>query len=156
MAYPRSWQEGNDMNGTEPKTKWLAGWYVRPDDAAERYDSRHHDGPLDWPQAAAWLREQLHGWHEQWGNATVTTRHIDRGAKDVELSFPDCRAFIEWAMVNRRGRGVWGFDGKRYFYIIHADNDGSGDRARLPVDPTTQLAAIAEQAPARQAAPAQA
>lgn len=143
------------MNGTESAAMWLAGWYVRPDEHTDHYDSRHR-GPVEWPQAAAWLREQLHTWYKHWGEAPVATRYIDRGAKDTERSFSDCRAFVEWAVVNRRGRGVWGFDGKRYFYIIHADQDsGSIDRSRLPVDPTTQLAAVGT-ARAAHAAPAEA
>ena len=121
------------MNDTAAP-QFLAGWYLRPDETSGTYDSCH--APVgNWNDAARWLRDQLNARCEAWGSQEVETRHVAPGANVEELSFPDCRAFADWAMTNRRGRGVLGFDGDRYFYIIRADKSARQQPGSMPRRP---------------------
>jgi len=137
------------MNST-PTPQFLAGWYLRPDETSGTYDSAHAPAGA-WAEAARWLHDQLNARCDTWGSQQVSTSHIGPGATLEELSFPNCRAFADWAVANRRGRGVLGFDGERYFYIIRAEGNSGNESRRSPTDqpPPLHLPTAAAPVPAR-------
>lgn len=129
-------------NPNQRAALWLAGWYTIPGEDVN-FVSRRQPQPAPWPDAAAWLREQMHHEAAGWEPTECASLHVDSGQVMGNLVFPNCLEFIAWAVANRQGRGVWGRDADRCYYLIVADGGESGDRAQVNADVTPPLVARA-------------
>lgn len=109
---------------------WLAGWHYLLTENNGRFlfpgkpptdPSRRTTQALPWPQAATWLRDEIHHTHQHWTPTPVhtwhriTADHLERGP------FPDAPTFITWALEHRQNQGIWGRDNHRCYYLITAD-----------------------------------
>lgn len=121
---------------------WLAGWFTIYDEGVT-FVSCHRTGAAPWPDAAAWLRDQLHQHAPEWEPTECTSMHVAGGQALGELAFPDCLQFITWALANRQGRGVWGQDADRWYYLIHAEDGEGATPAVANLDITPPMGPVA-------------
>lgn len=116
---------------------WRAGWYTIPGEKVT-FASRHHPA-APWHEASTWLRQEMHSQASFWEPSECFSLHVDSGQVMGNLAFNNCLDFIEWALANRQGRGIWGRDAHRCYYLIVHEGGDSGDRAQLNADVTPPL-----------------
>lgn len=126
-------------NPNQRAALWLAGWYTLPDKDVP-FASRRH-APATWPDASAWLHQQLHLAAPGWEPSECASMHVEAGNAMGNLVFRNCLEFIEWAVAHRQGRGIWGRDAHRCYYVFLPPGGESGDRELLTADVTPPLMA---------------